>query len=184
MLLQIIGLYFIIGELEKQPMAAIVMNKIKGNIKANVVSPPGFNFWKKDFFNLENSHKYNVWLTGGFLEDWKTLDVDIVLTGKANYEELQELMIKGISIGIEKYNMFVDLQHCNTEPSLFGKGKVKKIVSANKIVQDGRLITDWTDSEKIIDNLYRRFTEYPKEKQLNRNYKNKIITIGNLVTNY
>ena len=41
----------IIGELEKQPMAAIVMNKIKGNIKANVVSPPGFNFWKKDFLD-------------------------------------------------------------------------------------------------------------------------------------
>ena len=121
-------------------------------------------------------------MTGGFLEDWKTLDVDIVLTGKANYEELQELMIKGISIGIEKYNMFVDIQHCNTEPlpfssPLFRKGKVKKIVSANKIVQDGRLITDWTDGEKIIDNLYRRFTEYPKEKQLNRNYKNKPILI-------
>ena len=41
----------IIGELEKQPMAALIMNKIKGNIKANVVSPPGFNFWKKDFLD-------------------------------------------------------------------------------------------------------------------------------------
>jgi len=27
------------------------MNKIKGNIKANVVAPPGFNFWKKDFLD-------------------------------------------------------------------------------------------------------------------------------------
>ena len=135
-----------------------------------------FHAWKKDFFNLENSHKYDVWLTGGFLEDWKTLDVDIVLTGKANYEELQELMIKGISIGVEKYNMFVDIQHSDKKPELDGL-KVQKIVSANKIVQDGRLITDWTDGEKIIDNLYRRFTEYPKEKQLNRNYKNKPILI-------
>ena len=41
----------IIGELEKQPMAALVMNKIKGNIKASVVAPPGFNFWKKDFLD-------------------------------------------------------------------------------------------------------------------------------------
>ena len=41
----------IIGELEKQPWAALIMNKIKGNIKANVVSPPGFNFWKKDFLD-------------------------------------------------------------------------------------------------------------------------------------
>ena len=41
----------IIGELEKQPMAALVMNKVKGHIKANVVAPPGFNFWKKDFLD-------------------------------------------------------------------------------------------------------------------------------------
>jgi len=41
----------IIGELEKQPMSALVMNKIKGNIKANVVAPPGFSFWKKDFLD-------------------------------------------------------------------------------------------------------------------------------------
>ncbi|OUX54042.1 MAG: hypothetical protein CBE47_01825 [Pelagibacteraceae bacterium TMED287] len=151
-----------------------------GNYKFNSnLKPPTwkkFHAWKKDFFNLKNTHKYDVWLTGGFLEDWKTLDVDIVLTGKANYEELQELMIKGISIGIEKYNMFVDIQHSDKKPELDGR-KVQKIVSANKIVQDGRLITDWTDGEKIIDNLYRRFTEYPKQKQLNRNYKNKPILI-------
>ncbi len=41
----------IIGELEKQPMTALVMNKIKGNIKANVIAPPGFSFWKKDFLD-------------------------------------------------------------------------------------------------------------------------------------
>lgn len=41
----------IIGELEKQPMSALVMNKIKGNIKVNVVAPPGFSFWKKDFLD-------------------------------------------------------------------------------------------------------------------------------------
>ena len=41
----------IIGELDKQPMSALVMNKIKGNIKANVVAPPGFSFWKKDFLD-------------------------------------------------------------------------------------------------------------------------------------
>ena len=41
----------IIGELEQQPMSAVVMNKIKGNIKINVVAPPGFNFWKKDFLD-------------------------------------------------------------------------------------------------------------------------------------
>ena len=41
----------IIAELDKQPMTALVMNKIKGNIKVNVVAPPGFNFWKRDFLD-------------------------------------------------------------------------------------------------------------------------------------
>jgi chaperonin GroEL len=41
----------IIAELEKQPMAAVIMNKLKGNIKACVVTPPGFNLWKKDFLD-------------------------------------------------------------------------------------------------------------------------------------
>ena len=45
------GLVKGVGELDKQPMAALVMNKIKGNIKANVIAPPGFNFWKKDFLD-------------------------------------------------------------------------------------------------------------------------------------
>ena len=72
-----------------------------------------FNDWKKEFLNLPNVRKYNVWLTGGFLENWKTKDVDIILTGKVSYKELQKLLIDGISLGIKKYNMFVDLQYCN-----------------------------------------------------------------------
>ena len=46
------------------------MNKIKGNIKANVVAPPGFNFWKKDFFykvgkfdeTLRFNMDYDMWI--------------------------------------------------------------------------------------------------------------------------
>mgnify|MGYP003108967545 CR=1 FL=1 len=152
-----------------------------GNYKFNCnLKPPTwdkFNQWKKDFFKLQNINKYEVWLTGGFLENWKTLDVDIVLTGKPNYKELQKLMIDGISLGIKKYNMFVDIQYSNKKPELNGR-KVQKIVSANKIVQDGRLITDWTTSEQILPNLYSRITEYPKEHQMNRVYKNKPILLN------
>ena len=152
-----------------------------GNYKFNCnLKPPTlrkFNDWKKEFLNLPNVRKYNVWLTGGFLENWKTKDVDIILTGKVSYKELQKLLIDGISLGVKKYNMFVDLQYCNIEPSFFGKGKVFKIMAGNKIIQDGRLITDWLDSKKISDNLYSRVTEYPKEKQLNRIYKNKPILL-------
>ena len=47
-----------------------------GNYKFNCnLKPPTlkkFNDWKKEFLNLPNVKKYNVWLTGGFLENWKT----------------------------------------------------------------------------------------------------------------
>ena len=46
---------FIIGELEPQVLSALVMNKIKGNIKINVVDPPAFGLRRKEILeDLEN----------------------------------------------------------------------------------------------------------------------------------
>ena len=137
-----------------------------------------FKNWKNDFFKLNNVNKYNVWLTGGFIEDWKTKDVDILLTGVLDYEELKNILIDGITLGITKYNMFVDLQHCNTEPSLFGKGKIQKIVCANKIIQDGKMITDWTFAKEIYTDLYQFSKTYPTQKQMKRIYKNKPLLLN------
>jgi hypothetical protein len=85
-----------------------------GNYKFDCnLKPPTFHKfseWKKDFFKLPNVSKYKVWLAGGFMEDWKTLDIDIVLTNKPNYTELQELMLDAIKLGVKK-NMFVDICH-------------------------------------------------------------------------
>ena len=87
-------------------------------------------------------------------------------------------MIDGITLGITKYNMFVDLQHCNTEPSLFGKGKIQKIVCANKIIQDGKMITDWTFAKEIYPDLYQFSKTYPTQKQMKRIYKNKPLLLN------
>ena len=38
----------IVAELEQQPMSALVMNKVKGNIKVNIVDLPGFGATKQD----------------------------------------------------------------------------------------------------------------------------------------
>ena len=38
----------IVGELEQQPTQALLMNKVKGNIKINFVDPPGFGPTRKD----------------------------------------------------------------------------------------------------------------------------------------
>ena len=41
----------LIAELESQPTAALAMNKVRGNIKVNVVSPPSFGLKRKDFLD-------------------------------------------------------------------------------------------------------------------------------------
>ena len=38
----------IIAELEQQPMQALLMNKVKGNIKINIIDPPGFGPTRRD----------------------------------------------------------------------------------------------------------------------------------------
>ena len=38
----------IIGNLAQQPLAALIMNKAKGNIKANIIDPPGFSLTRRD----------------------------------------------------------------------------------------------------------------------------------------
>ena len=41
----------LIAELESQPTAALAMNKVKGNIKVNVISPPSFGLKRKDMLD-------------------------------------------------------------------------------------------------------------------------------------
>ena len=140
-----------------------------------------FKNWRNDFFKLDNVDKYNVWLTGGFVEGWKTKDIDIVLNGKTMYKELQSLMSNAVKIGVDN-NIFVDICHWNINPNNINyktknKKTVVKTVTANKIVQDGKLITDWTDSKEVYPNLYQFKKEYPTDKQMKRTYKYKPILL-------
>ena len=41
-----------------------------------------FQQWKQEFLSVPETNNYKVWLTGGYLEDWETTDIDLILTGK------------------------------------------------------------------------------------------------------
>jgi len=152
-----------------------------GNYKFDCnLQPPTvdkFNQWKNDFFKLKNINKYEVWLTGGFIEDWETRDIDILLTGNPDYKELKNILVNGIALGVSKYNMVVDLQHSDTKPSLFNKGLIKKIVCGNKIIQDGRLINSLNNFKEVYSGLYEYEKKYPTKKQMKRIYKKKPILL-------
>jgi len=140
-----------------------------------------FNIWKDKFFKLNNVNKYDVWLTGGFVEEWSTKDIDIVLNNKPIYNELQTIMSEAIKIGIDN-NIFVDICHWDINPNnvnyvLKNKKTVVKTVVGNKIIQDGNIITDWTNSIEVYPNLYQFKKTYPTKKQMKRIYKSKPILL-------
>jgi hypothetical protein len=155
-----------------------------GNYEFNCdLQPPTlhkFSEWKTKFFKLKNVDKYNVWLASGFRENWKSLDIDIVLTNKPIYSELQKLMLDAIKLGVEE-NIFVDICWWDKKPLDYTKSKktekVSKIVVGNKIIQDGRMITDWTFSKEIYPNLYQFSKVYPTQKQMKRIYKNQPVLL-------
>jgi hypothetical protein len=157
-----------------------------GNYKFDCnLKPPTmdkFNIWKDKFFKLKNSKKYDVWLASGFKEDWETKDIDIVLNNSFNFKELHDIMLSAIKIGIDN-NIFVDICHWNIKPLDYSSHKkeieVLKTVVGNRIVQDGKVITDWTNSVEIYPNLYQFKKTYPTKKQMKRIYKYKPILLKN-----
>jgi len=115
-------------------------------------------------------------VTGKFLKNPKdTWDIDIVLTGIPEYSELERIMIKGTKIGFEKYNMLFDIQHHNIIPNFYPEKKiVQKIVFCNRIIKNGKIITDWSDAEKVGNNLWiinKVMPNYKQFKKISKGYK-------------
>ena len=134
-----------------------------------------FENWKKEFLKLPSINNYNVWLCGGFINDWDTFDIDIILTNKPNYLELRELLIQGFKIGI-KNNILVDIAHCDVEPTHFFKGEVNRIVYGKEIIKGNEVLDSLSDC--VYEDLYKYKRLYPTKKQIERDYKVKPIRIN------
>ena len=139
-----------------------------------------FESWKEEFLKLPSINNYNVWLCGGFLQDWKSFDVDIILTnetifGEFYYSELRELLIQGFKIGI-KNNILVDIAHCDVEPTHFFKGEVNRIVYGKEIIKGNEVLDSLSDC--VYEDLYKYKRLYPTKKQIERDYKVKPIRIN------
>ena len=139
-----------------------------------------FESWKEEFLKLPSINNYNVWLCGGFLQDWKSFDVDIILTtedifGELYYSELRELLIQGFKIGI-KNNILVDIAHCDVEPTHFFKGEVNRIVYGKEIIKGNEVLDSLSDC--VYEDLYKYKRLYPTKKQIERDYKVKPIRIN------
>lgn len=139
-----------------------------------------FESWKEEFLKLPSINNYNVWLCGGFLQDWKSFDVDIILTnetifGEFYYSELRELLIQGFKIGI-KNNILVDMAHCDVEPTHFFKGEVNRIVYGKEIIKGNEVLDSLSDC--VYEDLYKYKRLYPTKKQIKRDYRVKPMRIN------
>ena len=152
-----------------------------------------FNNWKGEYLSLPETNNYKVWLTGGFIEDWETNDIDIILTGKPNYKEIKNLLYQARIIGV-KYGLVVDISHWNTEPMyiyenfpvIWGVGNVDNIDDTFEVIKinidykfyvNDKLIKEIKHYKQIDEGLYEYNFTYPTKKQLTRDYKSKPILL-------
>ena len=158
------------------------------NWKREYPTQKKFEGWKKDFLSIPEVKDYEVWIAGGFLEEWKSPDIDIQLFGgPKNFKVIEKLLYEGTNIGITKYNMFVDMTYnwINEDKKYYGftndpnfsfhklKPKKRNIMQMGDVLyKNGSKVWE-RKGIPLREGLY--YTSYisPKPKQINRVYTQK-----------
>ena len=114
---------FIIGDVEPPVLSALVMNKMKGNIKVNIVDPPAFGLKRKEILEdialLTNSQIINEDLG----DDLNTIEVDYLGTCLKTTTSNDQTIIQVESISEEVENIISDI-----------KTKLSKKLKAHEVV--------------------------------------------------
>ena len=101
---------FIIGQLEPAVLSALVMNKIKGNIRVNVVEPPAFGLRRKEILEdlalLTNSQIINEDLG----DDLNTIEVDYLGTCLKTTTSNDQTIIQVESVSTEVEKIICDIK--------------------------------------------------------------------------
>jgi hypothetical protein len=148
----------------------------------NLCAPDVVSFfsWRDDFFKIPNSEKFDVYLHGSFLH--KLLDnvgtpndIDIILTGNHNIEDIENVIYQGIKIGIEKYGILIDIRWddkinylspglasiCgfdtskSLENSSTSVNNYEFYVHGDKLIIDGKNWRGYKSTIKLADSLYK-----------------------------
>ena len=137
-----------------------------------------FNNWKEDFMSLPSVAKYDIYLLGRFVDvlnghDLLTSDIDIIIIGENNIKEIEEIIYHGVSLGIEKYNVYVDIQW-HSELLRYNELDLSKTyrntvyMHSNQWIVNGKVHSDYTDAIQVSDNLWSIVSPWPTWKQKKR----------------
>lgn len=167
-------------------MAKIKYGSIEADVNWQWPTKEIFENWKRDFFKLEETKFFDIYLVGGFLEKMngkreQTQDVDIILTKNENHAQIKKLLYEGTKLGIEKYNVFFDiLWFDNMVP--YSTLKTNEVIQtkiyllSDKWIIDGQLKKQY-NAQQVEEDLWQMQTEYPTEKQF------RLINSGYLFSN-
>tara|TARA_Y100000310_G_scaffold125714_1_gene124464 strand:- start:410 stop:925 length:516 start_codon:yes stop_codon:yes gene_type:complete len=132
-----------------------------------------FDEWKKDFLKIKETKFFDIYLCGGFIENWKTSDIDIVITGNDDVKKIEKVIFEGTKLGIEKYQVFFDVLWEDTLP-LYYKMKINEIkkvkvgIISNKYIINNKVITYYKHAKQISKNLWMMNSVFPTRKQQQR----------------
>ena len=138
-----------------------------------------FNKWKKEFFKLEESKLFNIYLTGSFAEklsddNTECYDIDIILTGCDEIEKIEKLVYEGTKLGFEKYNTFFDILWFDELPIYceMKKNQIKLvqvgIISPEFLIDGVNINNQFKYKKQIGKNLWTLPCSYPTQRQLQK----------------
>jgi hypothetical protein len=160
-------------------MVNIKYGKINFDLSWKYPTVEAFFSWREDFFKLPNSEKFNVYLIGSFANKLfdnigNPTDIDIILTGNYNILDIENLIYLGTKIGMEKYNIFFDIQwHSqivlyNSMEDTTNRIMNSVFIHGDKWVVNNIVKKEYKNSIKVADSLYKMNCYWPSIKQINR----------------
>ena len=153
--------------------------KIDVDVKWKSPSVESFFSWRDDFFKIPNAEKFDVYLLGSFanklLDDEGTPgDIDIILTGNHNINDIEDVIYQGTKLGMEKYNIFFDIQwhseiiFYNNMEDIKKKKSNQVYMHGNKWIVNDEVRKEYKNSIKVCESLYKLDCYWPSVKQTNR----------------
>ena len=129
-------------------------------------TPKKFERWLNEWKKLEGLNNYDVYLTGGFCQNYFlkknliTWDIDLFLTSNLeeikDYKVLKNLLIEGVNIGF-KNDLLIDIYWRNKIPTI-NDFSDKKIITYTEIIKKS-INENWTEVvrgslKELIPGLY------------------------------
>ena len=153
----------------------IEYGNIKCNVKWNWPNQEIFDSWKDDFFKIEETNLFDVYLVGGFLEKLNnkkkyTPDIDIILTNNHDIKAIEKVINKSTKLGLEKYNVFFDVLWLSklpiySEMNLEQTETVLTYINSDKWIVDGVIRKQYKNAKRVSDNLWEIQSTFPNIKQ-------------------